>query len=198
FSPLVVKNGSKIFSCSASGMPAPVSLTDRHARSPVLHVRTRSWPPLGIAATALKTRVVITSRSSHGVPSTLAPLRPSTLTSTPAPPPRCRVLPRPWRRRRAGAGGRRHRRGPALPREALPPPHHLRRVVGAGPRRLQVAADVRVQQPARQRQVQKAQHAAQRVVELVRHAAGHLAQRPHLPRLDQPVLRVPQVLVGPP
>src|SRR5229473_2868318 len=68
FGPLVVKNGSKIFCRIGSGMPMPVSVTSTMTCPSGLLVRRVSCPPLGMASTALSTRLVKASRSSAGSP----------------------------------------------------------------------------------------------------------------------------------
>ena len=67
--PLVVNSGSKIRRRTLSFMPTPVSPTSTAAaRVPTRAVRIVSVPPAGIAWTALRTRLTITSRSSVAVP----------------------------------------------------------------------------------------------------------------------------------
>ncbi len=80
-SPLVEKNGSRQRRRTSSVIPVPVSLTSRNTwgtggvvrgSSPAgasrMPVRIRMFPPSGIASTALKMRLVSSSRSSDSLP----------------------------------------------------------------------------------------------------------------------------------
>ncbi len=203
FGPLVVKNGSKIFSRTCSGMPVPVSRTSTSTWPSTARVRRVRVPPFGIASTALSTRLVKASRSSAGSPATGgSPSARSVSTWISAPSLRrrsCRqidsVVSRTcwttWLRSTV------HRRLVAPDAgEVLQPAHGAGAVHGRALDDLEPLAQLDVLD-ALEQELRAAQDGGEQVVEVVGHARRHLAERAQLLGAHELVLGRAQLAEGP-
>ncbi len=203
FGPLVVKNGSKIFSRMCSGMPVPVSRTSTSTWPSAARVRRVRVPPFGIASTALSTRLVKASRSSAGSPATGgSPSARSVSTWISAPSLRRRSC------RQTRLGGLEdllddlvevhvHRRLVAPDAgEVLQPAHGAGAVHGRALDDLEPLAQLDVLD-ALEQELRAAQDGGEQVVEVVGHARRHLAERAQLLGAHELVLGGAQLAEGP-
>ena len=208
-SPFVVKNGSRQRRRTSSVMPTPVSVTrsvtaERVSSSPVSMV---SVPPPRMASTALKIRLVRTSRSAVALPST-ARISPSSRVDRDGAAARLGLglPPRPRQRHRhrdqlVDVHRHEHLDLVAWPVELAQAADELGGALAGGVDHLQAVPDpgavVQVAGPQQQHAAEP-HHGRHRVGEVVDDAAGHLAQRAEplpadhlLPgQLDLPQLRL--------
>src|SRR5579859_5116124 len=202
-SPLVVKNSLNTRARTSALMPTPESTTSTTPCPSSATTRRRIVPPIGSASTALKMRLVISSRSCAGEPWIVGWPAAST----------CRLIGRPsacaasrqrgavsWAASRTtvlrstrllfSSGAARVKQ--EQPFDGLTP---VQGGLGGGRQQVVELPQVRgILLHRSPRQVAVAGHQHQRLVEIVRDAGGHLAQRAQLLRLRHPLA----LLLGPP